>query len=146
MIAQYQRFKHDPENGSYGDCHRAAIASVLEIAYEIVPHFMNGLGPRDGDIFEQREKEFLKEFGLVPVCIPFTSEAGLEGVLEVIGARSPGVYFLVGGKSERGVGHTVVGYGNKIVHDPHPSGVGISGPMDDGLFWITFFCKEFPAP
>lgn len=48
-------------------------------------------------------------------------------------------YYLLGGDAGRGTGHTVVGFGGTIVHDPHPDNVGLIGPMDDGYYWVTFF-------
>ncbi len=39
MIPLMQRNHHDPANGIYGDCHRAAIASLLELPMDDVPHF-----------------------------------------------------------------------------------------------------------
>ena len=137
MTPQKQQLNHNPPI-SYGDCHRAALASILDLPANIVPHFMDGLGPKDGIIFEKRQRDFLLSLGLIPICVPFSGDAGLTGVLETLGTQCPGVYYLLGGETARGFGHTVVGCGGSIVHDPHPSNKGLAGPMDDGLFWVTF--------
>jgi len=137
MTPQKQLLNHKPPE-SYGDCHRAALASILDLPILDVPHFMHGLGPKEGNEFERRQKEFLLYLGLVPICVPFDGSAGLDAVLQTLGAQCPGIYYLIGGDAGRGVGHTVVGCGGEIVHDPHPANIGIIGPMDDGLFWVTF--------
>lgn len=137
MIPQKQSILHNPPH-SYGDCHRAALASVLNLPLDSVPHFTQDLGPKDGAIFERMQKDFLLSLGLVPICVPFSGEAGLEGVLQTLEAQCPRIYYLLGGETERGFGHTVVGCGGTIVHDPHPSNCGVNGPMDDGMFWVTF--------
>jgi hypothetical protein len=42
--------RHDPDNGTFGDCHRCCVAAILDLAPEEVPHFTQsraryGLGP-----------------------------------------------------------------------------------------------------
>ena len=48
MTPVKQQFLHDPPT-SYGDCHRAALASLLDLTIDDVPNFMHGLGPKDGE-------------------------------------------------------------------------------------------------
>jgi hypothetical protein len=38
MTPHKQRFRHDPANGIYGDCWRTAIACLLDIQPEEIPH------------------------------------------------------------------------------------------------------------
>lgn len=131
-----QRNRHDPENGVYGDCHRAALASLLDLPIDDVPHFMEGLGPKDGEIFNRLQEQFLRSHGLTPVI--FAISGTLETVLEQCEVWNPGQLYLLGGESRSGFGHTVIAGSGKIVHDPHPKEVGIVGPMDDGYYWITY--------
>lgn len=63
MTPVKQRYKHDPENGVWGDCHRAAVASVLDLALDDVPHFADG--GAGGEEFERRVREYLLSRGLV---------------------------------------------------------------------------------
>lgn len=134
-----QRNKHDPDNGVYGDCHRAAVASILDLSLDEVPHFMDGLGSDDGDEFNRRQDAFLETLSLTSITVPFAPPAGgLNDLLVVLGNCNPGRLYLVGGESARNCGRTVIAGDGKIVHDPSPEGDGLIGPMKDGLYWITF--------
>lgn len=128
--------KHDPDNGVYGDCHRAALASVLDLPIEIVPHICDGQHPPEE--FIRRERAWLLTQGLIPIHVAF-EDSSIEAVIRHVAAVNPGVYYLVGGTSPRGHDHTVVGINDQIAHDPHPDGGGLIGPMSDGLVWITYF-------
>jgi hypothetical protein len=131
-----QRNLHRPDEGVWGDCHRAAIASILELPLDDVPHFGDG-GP-DGEEFLRRESEFLLARGLVPIQVAYQTD-DLAAVLNAVNAANPGVYYLLGGKSRTGVNHTVVCVDSAVVHDPSLNDSGIVGPCIDGLFWITYF-------
>jgi hypothetical protein len=131
-----QRNRHKPKEGIYGDCHRAAIASILELPLDGVPNFGEGLP--DNKEFQRREREWLLSRGLVPISVPY--RADLEYVLKATKVQNPGVYYLLGGQSRTGVGHTVVCFEDEIVFDPSIDDSGIIGPFeDDGLYWLTFF-------
>ncbi|WP_414461778.1 hypothetical protein [Hyphomicrobium sp. DY-1] len=140
MTPVKQRNKHDPENGIYGDCHRAAIATVLDLDIDAVPHFADG---DPGDlIFATREQEFLRAHGLFPIAFPFNVVEGqsLDEILDMIGRLNGDDFvYLLGGKSRTGVNHTVVCQGGRIAHDPSPRDAGIVAPCDDGFYWLTFF-------
>src|ERR1700693_1506089 len=137
MTPRKQTIPHRPEDGLYGDCHRAALASILDLPVLDVPHFMHGLRDDQGEEFEERQRQFLSHLGLWPICIPFNMT--LEDLLLTFSIQCPNVYYLLGGIGGRGAsGHTVVGCGGEIVHDPHLSDCGLSGPMKDGYYWVTF--------
>ncbi|KAF0135481.1 MAG: Uncharacterized protein FD152_1322 [Xanthobacteraceae bacterium] len=138
MTPVFQTIRHDPENGAYGDCHRAAIASALNLAIDAVPHFHNGFRtPAEAQV---EERTFLASIGIIPIYVAFPGETALADVLITIKHTSPGVCGLLGGKSPRGYGHSVVIADGEIVHDPHPDGGGIVAPFDeDGLWWVTWF-------
>lgn len=139
MKPVFQTIMHKPEDGRFGDCHRAAVASILERPIEGVPHFANGWP--SGDVFAQREREWLLTQGVAPVIVAY--ECGLEDVLRCMEAQNPTIFYLLAGESAQGVGHTVVCRGGKIVHDPHPSGAGLSGPMPGQRYYLaTFFSSS----
>jgi hypothetical protein len=146
VTPQKQLFPHSPANGLYGDCHRAALASILDLPILDVPHFMDGLGPLEGEEFERRQRGFLATLGYVPIIVPYVGTDGLDTLLASIAHNCPNAYYLLGGDAGRGAGHTVVGYNDKIIHDPHPNNCGIIGPMADGYFWVTYIGKLFPPP
>lgn len=138
MTPVMQEFSHNPPT-TYGDCHRAAMASLLDLTLSAVPHFMDGLGPEDGEEFKRRETDWLTSIGKCAITIPMAGD--LELVLESVASFSTSHdYWLLGGASRSDCGHTVVANAKGIAHDPHPNQVGIVGPMADGFFWITFIC------
>ena len=138
MTPVMQRNQHDPDNGVYGDCHRAALASLLDLTLDEVPHFMDGLGPDDGEAFNLAPEKFLRSRGLTPIIFAMTPGEELQEILNACQAWNPGVLYLLGGESASNCGHTVIAGGGRIVHDPSPNKVGIIGPMKDGLYWITY--------
>lgn len=62
MKPVYQREQHDPARGVWGDCHRSALASLLELPLSDVPHFAKG-GRAD---WRERERAWLAGMGLEP--------------------------------------------------------------------------------
>lgn len=143
MKPVFQGIRHDPANGRWGDCHRAAIATVLALPLEDVPHFGDGNPPTD--VFWAREREFLTRFNLRGVQCAYAGE--LADVMRTIAAlNGPDVVWLLGGKSPRGTNHTVVCRGGALVHDPSPLGGGLVAPCEDGWWWVTFFvAADLPA-
>lgn len=128
-----QEFLHDPANGSYGDCQRAAIASILNLPLSAVPHF--NADNTDVLTFHTRLKDFLatKNLGHYEfTAFDFT----------MFGYPEPTpVYHLIYGMTERGFQHAVVGYNGEVVHDPHPSKAGLlpdKGQWSYGLLLPTF--------
>lgn len=134
MKPQKQKFKHSPDNGIWGDCHRTAIACILNLDRDDVPNFGDG-GP-SGDEFTKRVNSWLLENGYVPVHTIYSCELG--ALLFTIAATNPDIYYLLGGRSRTGVDHTVVGLNDKIIHDPSLNDSGIVGPCDDGYYWVTY--------
>lgn len=134
MIPVFQRIRHRPDEGIWGNCHRACIASILNLTYEEVPHFAHG-GPT-AEEFQSREREFLLFRGFVPIVIAYLAESGLEAILRAVGFMNPNTYYILGGTTAGGTPHSVIGFNDKVVHDPN--GAGIVGPLNDGLYYITF--------
>lgn len=140
MIPVKQTFRHDPASGSYGDCMRAAIASVLELPIGEVPHFGEG-GPPDAE-FDRRVKGWLLSAGVPRFVFAQPSgddpAEGLRIALNNAKACNPGTWWTLGGTSSNGVGHEVVCYEDEIVHDPSLDLSGIVGPLG-GFYWLTFY-------
>lgn len=135
MTPVKQVINHDPKNGAWGDCHRAAVASIMDLPLEAVPHFSEyGAfcnGPDTGDT------RWFKARGLRPINIPYNGPSA-DAILETIENCNPGIIFIFGGTSRNGIGHSVVASRGKIIHDPSPTESGIVGPMEDGNYWATF--------
>lgn len=137
MTPVKQRIRTDPAAGTFGDCHRAAVATLLSLPLDAVPHFADG-GP-SADEFKRREREFLATHGLVPIDAVYAGrEASVDLILHVVGALNPRVPYLLGGANRDGHDHTVVCLDDAIVHDPSPELLGVYAPCSDGWFWVTF--------
>ena len=92
-----------------GNCHAAALASVLELDIDDIPEF----GTDDGWY-----ERFMLYMTSVHALQPMTIDA------ETIHPDMiPRGFCLIGGRSPRGdFGHSLVGFMGKPIHDPHPDG------------------------
>ncbi len=142
MIPYKQLFKHDPENGTYGDCHRTAIGSVFNIPPGQMPHFY------DQDRSEAEAQHLLGEWlatrGLTQISLPFPvatpwAADDIREILSHIKRWNGGQYYLLSGSSRPGIGHTVVCLDDMILSDPSPTEAGINGPLEGGYYLVTFF-------
>ncbi len=113
---------HDPDNGVYGDCQRACIASLLEIDLKDIPHFY--VTDNDDDFFYSLNSYLAAKglFHLETTTIDF-SLPQFKGMCNV--------YHLIYGKTIRGTQHATVGLNGVIIHDPHPSKVGLDVDFKD---------------
>lgn len=104
-----------------------------------MPHFCEG----DRDDANQLVDEWLAERGLTQLNFPFAAgddpEESLRGLLFRMRHWNPGQFYLLGGTSRGGHGHTVVCLDDAIVHDPSRDNAGIVGPLKDGCYWLTLF-------
>jgi len=110
-----QQILHDPENGRFGDCQRACIASLLDLRPDDVPHFYE-----DGTeiTFWKRLNSFLASIELVHLETQ-TINFRLAQFRE-----KADLYHMIYGQTERGTQHAVIGLNGDIIHDPHPSKAG----------------------
>jgi len=139
MIKINDSIKHDPDNGTYGNCHQACLASLLELPLEEVPHFF------DKGVFEDTEDGlkaqdiWLAAQGYGWVELPCTGDSLKDALNFAAKYGSKGHYILVA-ESKKGCGHSVVCKGNKIVHDPSYGAThGIVGPITDEDTGETYF-------
>lgn len=133
---QKQRYHHNPDQGEYGDCYRTAIACLIGMDRDDVPHIYDGT--RKGNEADKFRNEFLASKGFGMAQILFPGETTRDDVLRTMGNLNPGVYHLLSGRSETGCNHTVVCRDGQIIHDPSLTDAGIIGPCDDGFFWVEF--------
>lgn len=133
MIDRHQQlFRHDPENGVYGDCFRTVIACLLNRHPSEVPHFCNG--PDDGKT-DDRVRDYLAPLGLKLVRICFHG-LSMDEIMAIGDSYSLGMHWLLTGTSRNGTNHVVICHGAKIIHDPSIDQSGIIGPASDGHWWI----------
>lgn len=137
MIKHIQRFRHKPEEGIFGDCHRTCFACLMDLEPEEVPNFGEHHGDPYG--FYEAVDKFLSLKGLARVELAFDS---LDDVFQIMHNLNTSVYYILGGKSQTGVNHSVIGLGNRIFHDPSQTQAGIIGPCTDGYYWVTFLVPK----
>lgn len=140
MRLQKQKYRHDPDNGTYGDCHRTAVAMCLGLDRDDVPHFLHD-NTKNWSEFGRRVDEFLATKGMAMVQMPFNADS-VTAICDTLRHSAPLVPCILGGTSANGTGHSVVVFRGELF-DPAIDDSGIVGPMSDGYFWLTFFCPAF---
>lgn len=140
MIPYKQLIDHDPENGKYGDCGRTAIACLLDMKPENVPHFWGNNSDKIGVMGHKACNNWLSKHGYAIFCIPY-KDTSLQQLLDTQAHFNPGIYYMVIGTSKLGCNHVVICKGNEIVHDPSKVNSGIVGPCSDGTYWIELLVK-----
>ncbi len=132
MITHHCIVKHDPPN-SYGDCLRAAIASILDCdRIEDVPHFL-----RDGD--DERGqielRAFLLERGLRPFYMAFPNTVALVDIFTMMAGVNTDVDYLLFCQCGGG-DHVVICRNGEVTHNPAWDNGSISGACSNG-FWCV---------
>lgn len=123
---------HAPEKGIFGDCYRAALASLLDMPLADVPHFVTYPEAERRGVY----REFLRPLGLLPVNIP-----GPGFMASIAGSGIDCYHLILGAAKDDGCPHTCVGRNGVIVHDPGPDQKGLEGGIED---WETVvFVKTF---
>lgn len=144
MIQVKNTVKHDPKNGTYGNCHSACFATILGLPIEEVPHFFEEGDEIEMSIQWARIDDFLAGRGLVQGHILYDGEVNsLNEILNYTAVHLKGVPVILGGLSSANCGHSVVVFNGEIFSDP--TGSGILGPMRDGYYWLTFFSPKPPV-
>jgi hypothetical protein len=95
---------------------QAALATVLGLPLNAVPHFA------DEGWWDVLNTWLIERHGVTMISCT-------AGDWEV-----PRILHLSQGLTMRGTPHVVVGFGGQLLHDPHPSGVGLSTVLSHELF------------
>lgn len=126
-----QTILYNPEDQTVqGNCLQAAVASLLDLPLEAVPHF--------------------SQFFWWPHAMQLWAR-GRD--LRMTGERTtviPQRRCIIGGRSVRGVEHVVIGEHGRIVWDPHPSRAGLVTirdatwfePVDNSHPAACWFCGQ----
>ena len=128
MTPVHCQLKHDPEEGIYGDCVRACIASLLDLLPDAVPHFFHD--NCSGETAQRRIETFLADCGLVPFWAGFSGEMPLFDVMQYMHVANPNVYYMLYGSTRYG-SHVVICRGMETMHDPAWYSVPIVRPSGD---------------
>ena len=141
--------EHKPEEGKFGNCFQACMASILELPIEHVPHFYDNADERENAQMSEEAKQWVNErTGYTLIDVPFIAPQGNEHftfdllVKETLAFLFPNIHVMVTGKSGGGdYNHIVIVKDGEVVHDPNDS--GIEGPcvgVDlENAYWVTFF-------
>ena len=131
-----------PLSEAPGNCWAACIASILELPLSEVPDeadfWKPGMNHRQScRIYEPAVMLWLRDKGYILVEVP------MKGVFFRGEEWNPPC--ILSGPSPRNneVNHAVVGVGNKIVHDPHPSRAGLA-VVEGKDWWYEFFVPLNP--
>jgi hypothetical protein len=124
MTPVTQTILHDPDSGTVGNCMQAAIATLLDLPLDDVPHFA------EHDDWDIRLGVWCHDRGLL------WCKFGVQTLPEWVPC-------LLTGKSPRGIAHVVVGRGLSTVWDPHPSRDGLTSI---GSVWVLARPEGGPGP
>lgn len=97
-----------------GNCHQAALASLLEMPLGAVPDFCN----MPGDDWDIKENLWLMQHGLYSLHVRPGDDSSMEWFTDHVPSIA-GVKSL----TTAGALHSVIYYKGQVVHDPHPSQV-----------------------
>lgn len=147
MRPQKQKLGHDPDQGIYGDCYRTALAVILGIGAEEVPHFCDPVQfPDDFGVKEARK--WLKSFGLGVYTVPYHETVSWAELMHTIGHCNSGSPVIVIGEGAGGENHAVAVLDGEIFCNPdtgNGGGAPLRGPstcVDGGKLWwveiVTF--------
>lgn len=121
MKYHLNRVKSDPDNGFYGDCVRACVASVLDIDDPLtVPHFTDGLPTQENrERMILRLENYLGSQNLGTFWVHLPGVASFGEVMNYMLMNNPGtIYLLFCASGEPDADHCVVCEDDKIIHDP----------------------------
>lgn len=129
MIPVKQTILHDPDNGRFGNCFSAVLASLLHLPIDQVPIFYD---PSDSNEAQWigRVNDWLRPFGLGYVLI----DAALSALMPEI--KLSQVHHEIGGNTSRHAEtmHSCVGFDGSVTFDPHPDATGLTQMRSLGLF------------
>lgn len=138
MIPVNCRVKHDPANGTYGDCIRACIATMMELDAEKVPHFKHD--DCDGPTLNKRIRTWLEMHNFAPFWLHYDGKDSLKDTLAMIGELNTNATYMLYG-SIVGGDHVMVCRGDKIVHDPAWFPQTFVGPGSHGFWSVMLITK-----
>lgn len=124
---------HRPDQGKYGDCLRACIASLLNVENVLdVPHFAH-----DGriDLVDDRLREHLALHRLNMALHAFGNSTSFDEVLEITGKVNPGIPYLLFCNNGEG-DHAIIIRDGAVFHDPSWFRVGPYKPLEQNGYWV----------
>lgn len=133
MIPHTCTVKHDPPN-SYGDCLRAAVASLLNYPdAALVPHFYEFGDDERGN--EEFKHWLLQTHNLQPFYMALNGTTPLADLFAMMAGVNTDIEYLLFCKCGD-ADHVVVCKNDKVIHDPAWYRSPITEPTSNG-FWVV---------
>lgn len=139
MIPVHCRVKHDPAAGTYGDCIRACVASILEMVPEAVPHFTHD--DPGAIVANRRIAEFLATLRLAPFWSHYDGSATLAEVIAYQAEQNPTATYMLFGGLEGGGDHVVICKDGAVDFNPAWYSCNLVGPGAHGLWSVMVICR-----
>jgi hypothetical protein len=143
LSRQKQAFFHDPASGIQGDCYRTAIACVLGVDRDSVPHSHDEMTGPENEVFTDA---WLRPQGLRRIYIPVLGDDFKE-VANAMYQRGGGLSVIITGRGPRDVNHVIVVHGVDDFWCPTlgqvDEQVALIGPaLPDGYFWAEWVVRD----
>lgn len=114
------------------DCFKCCIASMLNLAYEQVPHFYQNQ-PLGGFATPELQATIREWFAVRELqYVELAYAAPPDGIRETFGGIYPRLTYLLAGLSQAGHPHAVVCRGARVIFDPFET-VGFRGGVTETL-------------
>jgi len=143
LSRQKQAYRHDPKSGIQGDCYRTAIACVLGVERDSVPHSHEEMTGPENEAFIDA---WLRPRGFRRIYLPVLGDEFKE-VANAMYPRGGGLPVIITGQGPRNVNHVVVVYGVDDFWCPTlgavDAEVALIGPaLPDGYFWAEWIVRD----
>lgn len=149
MKFQKQKYLHNPSKGEIGDCWRTALACLLDLDKEDVPHWLEKHWDNE-DMDDQVRKDtedWLLERGYRLVSVTLGGFLGLAGILEYMRNLNPLIVYLLSGISNNQVSHVVICRGGELIWDTAKDDSGSNlAPYADINSLATYYEIQFLTP
>lgn len=144
MTPVHQEFyaKHEGEKpgpGVYGDCFRAALASLLDLPLQEVPHFAKD-ADGDGALFWCLINHWLSARGQALIL-----SRGFDFTIQQRAGMAP-VFHLILGTCADGYPHVWVALSGRLIFDPNPSQLAIVTKPEDLVFGFVVSAAACGVP
>lgn len=140
---QLQRFWHAPQRNTQGDCYRTAIACVLGVDRDSVPHSHDEQTGEENYAFMDN---WLRPQGLTRILMPVVGD-NFKEIANALYPRGGGLPLIVTGCGPRNVNHVIVVHGVDDFWCPTlgavTAEVALIGPaLPDSYFWAEWVVRK----
>jgi len=114
MITMHkQLFRHRPDEGVWGDCHRTCVANLIGVLPEEVPHTHEDVPVEQ---WQAMIDGYLATKGLRQITIWWPKDSSY--ILETHQRLNPEIFYILSGLTAKGQAHSVLCFGGATIHNP----------------------------